>query len=119
MVTPRSVRIGRRKRRSVPLPATGTKPVQACTNMQVAPQNSSLVIDAGAIVTKAGFAGKSGPSIVFPSFVGRLRVGQGNHFPDVKQFYVGDDACSKLGALILRRPIEVRNNINSSKNNNQ
>lgn len=68
-------------------------------------QNSSLVIDAGAIVTKAGYAGVAGPLIVFPSYVGRPRFGQSKYSQPT---YVGDDAVSQIGILSLQRPIEVR-----------
>jgi actin-related protein len=64
-------------------------------------ESAPIVIDAGSLMLKAGFAGDDAPRTEFPSAVGRPRhqgvmVGMGQ-----KDSYVGYEATGKGGNFVL------------------
>jgi actin-related protein len=66
----------------------------------------AVVIDNGSSTIKVGFSGDDAPIATFPAIVGRGRhvyimVGM-----DHKSCYVGDEAWSKRGVLLLKHPLD-------------
>jgi len=67
---------------------------------------TSIVIDNGTGMIKAGFAGEDAPNTVFAACVGRPRHKQQMIGMARKELYIGDEALSKKGMLALCYPVE-------------
>jgi len=67
---------------------------------------SAIVVDNGSGMVKAGFSGDDAPSAVFASIVGKPKNLSHMIGMDHQDMYIGDDAQSRRGVLILTYPIE-------------
>jgi actin-related protein len=65
-----------------------------------------LVMDTGSGVLKAGFAGEDMPCTVMPCIVGRSKFVTAMFSLSHKEYYVGEEAQKKRGALQLKYPLE-------------
>lgn len=74
--------------------------------------STTVVLDCGSELSKAGFAGNDAPSVVFPSVVGRIRhkaLLVGLSMPDV---FAWQEAKEKRGILSLKYPVERIGSLN-------
>jgi len=81
---------------------TNTTDVSALASSDV----TTIVVDCGSSICRAGFGGDDAPKVCFPSIVGRpffqgALVGIGQ-----KEAYVGDEALSKRSHLAIKHPVD-------------
>jgi len=69
-------------------------------------EQTSLVLDNGSGMVKAGFASEDAPRSVFPSLIGRPKHKQIMVAMATKDCYIGDEAQSRRGLCRLMYPIE-------------
>lgn len=66
---------------------------------------SSIVVDIGSGITKAGFSGEDGPRSVFSSVVGKPKMPGIIVGMEQKEYYVGEEALSKLDIMNFHYPV--------------
>mmetsp|Transcript_35606 Transcript_35606/g.37002 ORF Transcript_35606/g.37002 Transcript_35606/m.37002 type:complete len:376 (+) Transcript_35606:3-1130(+) len=66
---------------------------------------SSIVVDIGSGITKAGFSGEDGPRSVFSSIVGKPKMPGIIVGMEQKENYVGEEALSKLDIMDFHCPV--------------
>jgi len=69
-------------------------------------ESQVIVIDNGAYMCKAGFAGDDVPRSVFPPIIGRPKLHALLCSPAQRDFYIGDEAVTKHGLLNLQSPLK-------------
>ena len=69
-------------------------------------KKSAVIMDNGSGVFKAGFSEDFAPCVTFPTIVGKAKDPNLMIGMDQKEFYVGNEAASKLPLLNIVKPIE-------------
>jgi len=74
--------------------------------MVIAEESQGIILDNGAYMCKAGFAGDDAPRSVFPPIIGTPKAQALLCSIPRKDFYIGDEAVAKRGILTLRSPLK-------------